>query len=139
MPFVYSGSEAGLKAEKRAVDDWNLRPEMTPADLAAAPCPELVGLTRRLADLRAHPALAAGDYETLHVASRSFAFLRRCGESMAVAAVNAAPAGVRLRFAHPALAGRRLADALGSGREFRADGGGAGEIALDAASAAVLL
>lgn len=139
VPFVYYGSEAGIVGEHHATaHDWPLRPELQPGDLAALPHPELMPLIAGLARVRAtHPALSDGDYETLHVQPRAFACLRRSGDAVAVAAVNAGVEPVRLRLRHDALRNRRLADVRDAGRVVQADDNGV-EVALDPASAVIL-
>ncbi len=139
VPFVYYGSEAGIVGEPHPAEhDWPLRPELQPGDLAALPHPELVQLTATLAQARAaHPALREGDYRALHVAPRTFAFLRRAGESLALVAVNAGMEPMRLKLRHEALGSRTLEDALGGARVSAHENGV--EVALDPASAMILL
>jgi len=108
IPVIYYGSEAGIAGKADAVNhDWPLRPALTPAELARA----------------AHPALRGGDYETRHVAPRSFAFLRRSGGETALVAVNAGAKETRLRLRHEALGDLAFADALNPGEGARARGG----------------
>lgn len=124
IPTIYYGSEAGIPGVKGEGDDGPLRPALSVETLRDAPAPDLAVAIAKLAAIRAaHPALRHGDYETLHVAARTFAFLRRGAGEIAVIAVNAGGAAATVSFTHPALADRRFRDVLNPKRTAQARGG----------------
>ena len=112
LPSVYYGSEFGFEGIKQS-DDWNLRPAF---DLAALQDQEhgfdLRGWIGKLAAIRRNsPALLYGDYRTLHVAPRQFAFLRICAEKRAGHRKQQQGSG-RANLKLPEMAGWHLKDAL---------------------------
>lgn len=98
-PSVYYGSEYGLGGVKiTGESDWQLRPRLTVDELRKkAREPELCRVISRLAAIRKnHPCLWNGDFTTLHVASRQYAFKRAGLSGTAVVCVNAAAENAEL-------------------------------------------
>lgn len=92
IPSLYYGSEWGVEGRKIDGDDGPLRPNLLLSRMGELPHADLVHTLRAYAAVRrASPALQAGRYETLHVASEQFVFLRENHDERVVAAVNAAP------------------------------------------------
>ena len=124
LPSVYYGSEFGFEGIKQS-DDWNLRPAF---DLPALQDQEhgfdLRGWIAKLAAIRSNsPALMYGDYRTLHVAPRQFAFLRICAEKRAVVIANSRKEAVELTLKLPEMAGWHLKDALADNELFGVEDG----------------
>ena len=123
LPSIYYGSEWGISGRKEKGTDAPLRPALDPERLAeGAPHPELPPLIRSLATLRReHPALRAGTYRELHLASEQFAFARETGDNRAIIAVNAAGSPAEIVLRGEGLEGA-WRDGLAPGRVFGAEG-----------------
>ena len=123
IPSIYYGSEWGLAGKRTRSDDSALRPCLDLAALAkSAPQPELPGVLRRLAGLRASsPALCFGGYAQLSVASQQLVFLREYEGDRVVVALNSAAEPARASIDLP-FAAARAADLLNGGQEFAVAG-----------------
>jgi glycosidase len=102
IPSVYYGSEWGIEGKKNH-SDRPLRPALDLAVVARSSANRwLADVITKLAGIRAgSPALIAGDYTQLHVASLQLAFLRRCPQESVIVAVNAGPQPVRMELNLP--------------------------------------
>ncbi|MBQ4482565.1 MAG: alpha amylase C-terminal domain-containing protein [Lachnospiraceae bacterium] len=90
IPSVYYGSEFGIEGKKGGGDDWGIRPaidlDAMMKDEGGRSCYEII---KALGYIRqAVPCLSYGVYEQLLLTNRQYAFARRSGEDIAVAAVN---------------------------------------------------
>ncbi len=124
-PAIYYGSEWGVSGRRQRGSDAALRPALSPETMRRdAPEPQLFATLQALIALRRdQAALRRGDYRQLNVAKLQLSFERRLGDERLVVAINAdatpAPMTLKLREAD----GRRLADLLQGGAEFRVEGG----------------
>ncbi len=125
IPSLYYGSEGGLKAEKRAHDDWNLRPALSPYGLKAqAPHPDLIPLVAKLNEIRrGSRALREGGYLPLWNDHLGICFIRRAGSEAMLVTVNARSSPMRVDIELPFDA-RCSAELLGGAvLRYHGDGG----------------
>ena len=94
IPCVYYGSEWGAEGRRGPDSDWAVRP--------AYEHPEENSLTELIARLneirRKHPALAEGEYRTVHLNNEQFIFERKSPDERILVAVNCADAPVTVHF-----------------------------------------
>ena len=98
VPSVYYGSEWGIKGQRTAYSDQDLRPSINLDEMIQhAPEPNLPVFIQRLTHLRAGlPALQTGDYHQAYISSQQFAFWRSIKCQRVLVALNAAPETVTL-------------------------------------------
>ncbi len=90
IPSVYYGSEFGIEGRKGGGDDWGIRPALDliecKNDESHKPFYEIINALNHIR--QAVPALSYGAYEQLLLTNRQYAFARKSGAEVAVAAVN---------------------------------------------------
>jgi cyclomaltodextrinase / maltogenic alpha-amylase / neopullulanase len=124
IPSVYYGSEWGITGRKDGTDR-QLRPGLDLATVAReGPQRGLAETITRLARVRAaSPALRAGDYTQLHVASRQLVFMRALTDDRVIVAVNADSHPVTLDINAPEIPSGRFVDMLRPADSFDGAGG----------------
>ena len=90
IPSVYYGSEFGIEGRKGGGDDWGIRPALDLGDCKSneryKPYYEII---KALCHIRqAVPVLSYGTYEQILLTNRQYAFSRKSGGDVAIAAVN---------------------------------------------------
>ena len=90
IPSVYYGSEFGIEGRKGGGDDWGIRPALDlkdcKSDESHKPCYEIINALNHIR--QAVPVLSYGAYEQIILTNRQYAFARKSGEDVVVAAVN---------------------------------------------------
>jgi glycosidase len=118
VPSIYYGSEWGITGTRTRESDRDLRPCLDLSAAAAGPNRDLAGVIARLAGIRRDcPALRCGNYTSLLVAARQYAFARQAQGEAIVTAVNSAPAEAQIELSLPVGQGR-LVDLLNPGESF---------------------
>ena len=122
IPSVYYGSEFGVEGRKERGSDDSLRPALNlrdfPDALTGNPYTRLVAVLGRLR--QSVPALWAGDYRELQLATRQYAFCREMDGVRVVVTVNNDSNSAELRI--PAGAGEVYIGALSGKRVEAAEG-----------------
>ncbi|NMC77773.1 MAG: alpha-amylase, partial [Chloroflexi bacterium] len=124
IPSVYYGSEWGISGKKTNNSDLPLRPDL---DLQTcinnAPMPDLPEHLKVLAEIRqSMPALQAGSYRQVLVASQQFAFLREKEGWKVLVVINSSDQPVEISLTNQLAPNGRWVDLLNPKTEWIARG-----------------
>lgn len=124
IPSVYYGSEWGISGKKTNNSDLPLRPDL---DLQTcinnAPMPDLPEHLKVLAEIRqSMPALQAGSYRQVLVASQQFAFLREKEDWKVLVVINSSDRPVEITMTSQLVPNGRWVDLLNPKTEWIAQG-----------------